>query len=277
MTRFKLFIFVSLAVSLVGCEGIKFDSMFFNATATDGVYDFGDYPAEEVFIDVDGDQIQGFFITPATDVTSDVTVLYSHGNAENLGYFIDRALYFAEIGWNVFTYDYRGYGASEGVATGEHLRQDGVAAYNYLLSRSDVTQENLIIYGYSLGSHATLAIPNLVTEANWPVAVIVESAFAQGGFFVEDTTRLPLPTEWFLSEQMNNLELGSQITLPILLLHGNHDDFTNIRHSRALFEVIPSDQKEFYEVQWADHGDVPDWVLPSYNEYIQDYVESVIE
>ncbi|HAX79930.1 MAG TPA: hypothetical protein DCY88_29865 [Cyanobacteria bacterium UBA11372] len=42
------------------------------------------------------------------------TILYSHGNAEDLGYGLPMLKELRDIGFSVFAYDYQGYGTSRG-------------------------------------------------------------------------------------------------------------------------------------------------------------------
>src|SRR5215207_7222636 len=61
------------------------------------------------------------------------TVLFLHGNAGNVSYWIDVAVVFRELGWNTLLLDYRGYGRSEGQPTEIGTYMDARAAWKHLV------------------------------------------------------------------------------------------------------------------------------------------------
>jgi pimeloyl-ACP methyl ester carboxylesterase len=78
-------------------------------------------------------------------------VLYSHGNAEDLGD-LDRLMApFTQLGLGVVAYDYQGYGTSEGTPTEAHLEDDILAAYRYVTETRGVAPSRVIVYGRSIG------------------------------------------------------------------------------------------------------------------------------
>jgi abhydrolase domain-containing protein 17 len=60
------------------------------------------------------------------------TILFSHGNAEDIGTALPTLERLKAMGFSVFAYDYQGYGTSSGVPSEENTYQDVEAAYNYL-------------------------------------------------------------------------------------------------------------------------------------------------
>jgi abhydrolase domain-containing protein 17 len=85
-----------------------------------------------------GSRIPAFFIERPN---AQVTILFSHGNAEDLGMIYDWFNDLARVlRVNIMAYDYTGYGKSNGSPCEESCYADIEAAYQYLL------------YGRSLGS-----------------------------------------------------------------------------------------------------------------------------
>ncbi|GCL39664.1 hypothetical protein SR1949_47920 [Sphaerospermopsis reniformis] len=64
--------------------------------------------------------------------TAKYTILYVHGNAEDLGHIRATLKKIRDVGFSVFAYDYRGYGTSQGTPTENAAYQDIDTAYNYL-------------------------------------------------------------------------------------------------------------------------------------------------
>lgn len=85
------------------------------------------------------------------------TLLFSHGNAVDLG---QMASFYIGLGTrlncNIFSYDYSGYGASTGRASEKNLYADIDAAWSALRNRYGVTPENIVLYGQSIGTVATI-------------------------------------------------------------------------------------------------------------------------
>ena len=82
---------------------------------------------------------------------ADLTVLYSHGNAEDLGRAAGKLERLQQLGFAVFAYEYQGYGTSDGKASARNAIQDINAAYRYLTQELNVPPEKIIAYGFSVG------------------------------------------------------------------------------------------------------------------------------
>ena len=79
------------------------------------------------------------------------TVLFCHGNSGNIShrqYIIDLCY---KLGLNLFVFDYRGFGKSDGFAYKTFLKKDGCAAYEYLKYHCDVSSKDIIVWGESIG------------------------------------------------------------------------------------------------------------------------------
>src|SRR5574342_467910 len=80
------------------------------------------------------------------------TMLFSHGNAEDLGGIRPLLPVLQDLGFSVLAYDYRGYGLSEGQPSERNVYADIDAAYDYLTRDARVQPGRLILYGRSLGA-----------------------------------------------------------------------------------------------------------------------------
>jgi pimeloyl-ACP methyl ester carboxylesterase len=101
------------------------------------------------------------------------TVLYSHGNAEDLGNIYAMLNQYQKQGYSVFAHDYRGYGSSDGVASEANAYKDVEAAYDYLVNKLSKDPNDIIVHGRSLGSG-----PSTHLAETRPVGgLILESGF----------------------------------------------------------------------------------------------------
>ena len=152
---------------------------------------------EEVnFVAGDGVSLHGWFVPGR----SDVTLLWCHGNGGNISHRLENLLLVHnELGLNVFLFDYRGYGRSDGKPSEQGTYLDAEAALSFLDSRKDILPDRIIYFGSSLGGGVAVELAMLRS----PYGLILESTFpsirymARLAFpvlplylFLQDTVRL---------------------------------------------------------------------------------------
>lgn len=155
---------------------VGFDGCFYYPTRE--VYttprEFGLSHEDVTFASSDGLKLSGWFI-PATTPTARGTVIHFHGNAENMTGHIAFSWWLPSHGYNLFTFDYRGYGKSEGRPTREGTVRDGRAALDYVLSRADVDHGKVFFFGQSLGGAVATVVAAERPEVR---AVVLDSPFS---------------------------------------------------------------------------------------------------
>jgi fermentation-respiration switch protein FrsA (DUF1100 family) len=171
------------------------------------------------------------------------TILYSHGNAEDLGLVAPLLASFREWGFAVFAYDYRGYGTSHGRASERGAYEDVDAAYTYLTRTLGVPPRRIIAYGRSVGSG-----PAVDLAVRRPLAgLVLESAFVTA-FRV--MTRIPL----LPFDKFRNVDKIARVSCPVLVMHGEEDDIVPIAHGRQLFRAAREPKRSLW-VKGAGHND----------------------
>lgn len=173
------------------------------------------------------------------------TVLFSHGNAEDIRDVAPLLNEIHEAGFAVFAYDYRGYGTGDGVPTEENAYKDIDAAYAYLTGTQGVAPARIIAYGRSVGGG-----PAVDLASRKPLAgLILESTFVTA-FRVR--THIPiLPFDKF-----RNIDKIAGVRAPVLVMHGIDDEIIPVWHGRALFERAREPKLALW-VEHAGHNDVP--------------------
>ena len=86
------------------------------------------------------------------------TVVHFHGNAQNMSSHWQFVGWLARRGYNVFVFDYRGYGDSAGHAELQGVYADSHSALDYVRSRADVDPTRLLVLGQSLGGTNAIAV-----------------------------------------------------------------------------------------------------------------------
>ncbi len=173
------------------------------------------------------------------------TILYSHGNAEDIGHLTPVFQLLHDLGFGVIAYDYRGYGQSTGgKATVRTAVEDAEAVYRFAVDSLRIRPERLIVYGRSVGSGPTLEL-----ATRQPVGgVVLESAFTSA---YRVLTRVPL----LPFDRFPNSRRIPGVSAPVLVIHGTDDRVISLAHGMKLFALAP-EPKQAYWVEGAGHNDL---------------------
>jgi hypothetical protein len=199
----------------------------------------------------DGDKISArFFQNPAAEHT----ILFSHGNAEDIG----TAAFFLEelrnAGFAVFAYDYRGYGTSEGKPSEENSYQDAQTAYKHITEELKIPPEKIIIHGRSLGGAVSV---DLAAREKCG-GLIVESSFVSAFRVVTKHQILPF-------DKFQNLEKIGRVKCPVLFIHGKKDSLIPFWHAEQL--IAAANEPKFS--LWIEKGDHNNIYAVGKKEYLE--------
>lgn len=202
---------------------------------------------EDVFLNTeDGLRLHGWYL-PGDGVH---TCLWFHGNGGNNGHRVpELALMHHYLGLNLFIFDYRGYGMSQGTPSEQGTYKDARAALRYVRERPGGPAQKVLYFGHSLGT----AVAVELAVAQPPAGLILVSPFAS----VSDMARLvfPLrPAGWLLRDKYNSLPRISKVRCPLLVIHGEKDETIPISQGRKLFNAA-NPPKRFQALPDAEHND----------------------
>ena len=204
---------------------------------------------EDVFFTTrDGVRLHGWFV-PHRNAHS--TLVWFHGNAGNISHRVENIKLLHElVRVNVFIFDYRGYGRSDGRPSEQGTYLDGEAALELIGNKlGDENRKKIILFGRSLGAAiATEMATRFVSQA-----LILESPFVSIAEMAR--TILPFfPIGPFLQTQYNVGERIKKIRGPLLVLHGDQDEIVPIEQGRKVFDAAP-EPKTFFPIAGAAHND----------------------
>ena len=226
--------------------------------------------AENVwFNSADGTRLNGWYfesrLKPAT-----ATIIFFHGNGgnvSNVGWMGQR---FAKNGFNVLLFDYRGYGASEGVAADESgLNADGDAAVAFVMNNKGVRPEQIILYGHSLG---TTVATDVASRGNYG-AVVLESGFSSASSMA--ASALPWLPTWLHFLGRNRFESArklARVKSPVLIAHGDPDTTIPTDEAHLLFTAA-NEPKKLLIVPGAGHvvfADAGESYLSQVEQFMRD-------
>ncbi|XP_016461482.1 uncharacterized protein LOC107784814 [Nicotiana tabacum] len=193
-----------------------------------------------------------------------LTLLYSHGNAADIGqmfqFFVELSV---RLRINIMGYDYAGYGRSNGEPSEQNTYADIEAAYKCLKEIYEVKEEDIILYGQSIGSGPTL---ELATKLPQIKAVILQSAILSG-------LRVMYRIKYSLwLDIYKNIDKIPYVSCPILVIHGTEDEVVDISHGKKLWEL----SKMKYEPLWVNGGNHCDLqVFPQFFTHLKKFITSV--
>ncbi|GMP28572.1 hypothetical protein CsSME_00004056 [Camellia sinensis var. sinensis] len=199
------------------------------------------------------------------------TVLYSHGNAADLGQMYELfSVLSIHLRVNLMGYDYSGYGQSTGKPSEQNTYADIEAAYRCLEETYGVKEEDVILYGQSVGSGPTLDLASRLPRLK---AVALHSPILSGLRVMYPVKR----TYWFdiykplakvLKSGCGRRNGGGGA----VAVAGTADDVVDCSHGKQLWELC----KEKYEPLWIKGGNHCDLeIYPEYIQHLKKFVSAV--
>ena len=208
-------------------------------------------------------ELHGWFV-PADSARP--TVLYFHGNAGNISGRLEIIKLLNEIGLNVFIFDYRGYGRSEGSAEEAGTYRDAEAAWKHLVEERDIAPAEILIMGRSLGG----SVAAWLAARKDAGAAIIESTFTSAADLGADLYPW-LPVRAMLKFEYNTLEHVRNIDEPLFMAHSRDDEIVPYEHGKKLFDAA-GEPKTFVELR-GSHGSGFMETRAKYTDALRDFLE----
>ena len=214
------------------------------------------------FFTEDKVRLHGWFI-PGKNAKR--TVLFFHGNAGNISHRLESIEIFHRLELNVFIIDYRGYGQSEGKISEQGTYRDAEAAWNYLINTQGINEQEIIIFGRSLGA----SIASWLASKHTPAALIIESAFtsipSMGQRFYPF-----LPVRWLTHFKYDTKQYVKNISCPVMVAHSKNDEIIPYDEGREIFDAA-TEPKQFLEMR-GGHNDGFLVSGPTYIEGLRSFI-----
>jgi len=231
---------VLLAVCAGGCTAVFFQPMVAHLHTPE---ELGLAYEDVYFKTADGLTLHGWFLPAHGEARA--TVLFLHGNAENISTHIASVYWLPAQGFNVFLPDYRGYGRSQGTPTLAGLEEDIDSSMRYLLGRRGVDNRRLIVFGQSLGGALATYYVAHTSYREHIRALVSDSAFASfrdiareklGGFWL--SWPLSRPLSYTVDDDYSPIRSIAAVSpIPVLIMHGDKDYIVPPEHAHKLYEA----------------------------------------
>jgi fermentation-respiration switch protein FrsA (DUF1100 family) len=231
-------------VLLVGCQN---SIIYHPVKYPEGLWDTSNMPlpVQDVWFEAkDGVKLHGWYIPREGAVA---TLLFFHGNAGNITHRLENVFFLHHLQLNVFIFDYRGFGRSEGDPDEDDIYLDSQAAYDTVLAQPGVSPDSLFIFGRSLGG----TFASYTAIKNPAAGLILESTFTNAEDMAD--RMLSILPGWLISSKFDTVGRVSKLKIPKLFIHGTKDNIIPYTLGRELYKAA-AEPKEFYSIVGAGHN-----------------------
>ena len=165
------------------------------------------------------------------DINKFKTILFLHGNAGSLENRIHKINHFEDMNINFLLLSWRGFSGNKGKPTEKGLYQDARSAVKWLVKQG-VIEENIIIYGESLGTGITTEIAQNKNFAG----IILETHFTS--MVAAGKSKYPIfPIKLLLKDKYESDKKIKNIKSPVLIMHGEEDQIVPFWMGEKKFQM----------------------------------------
>lgn len=265
-------IIIFLLLGLSGCTQVFFQP---HHQLVNTPTQFGIAFQNEYLTAADGTALNAWFL-PAVGAPRG-TILFLHGNAENISTHFRSVAWLPAAGYNVLALDYRGYGASAGVPTLAGVQQDIDAAMRHLLTHPNVDAQRVVIMGQSLGGALAIFYSAHSAYREQIRAVINDSAFSDYRNVAREGLAkfwLTWPLQWLPWLVIDNdyapLDAVAEISpIPLLIIHGTRDSVVNSYHAQRLYAAAQSPK----QLLLADSEHIQALSIPAVRQQLLEFLQ----
>ena len=232
--------------------------------------------SDDVYFDSDGLRLHGWWLH-ANQAPKGI-VLFAHGNAQNISTHIGSVYWLPAQGYDVFLFDYRGYGLSEGTPTLPGIHHDFAAALKYVFDRPDINKDNVFVFGQSLGAAVVLVATTTSPYKSRLRAVIAEGAFTSYRSVAQEklagswlTWLFQWPLSFTINDDFRPIDDVAKISpTPLLLIHSEADEIIPFHNALELYAAA-REPKKLWVVKNLSH--IHTFTRPENQEKLLEYLD----
>ena len=247
------------------------------------------WPQEITFSASDNLKLSGVFIQGSNDIT----IILLHGYGRSKEQLLPQAKFLNKDGYNIFMFDFRGSGESEGkyITFGQREQLDLEGALEYLKSRDDVNLDKLGLLGFSMGGAVAIMKSGDLPQIK---AILISSVYANFKTVIWENFQRYLKcipffpigyfTIWVIKYRTGcYLPTISPIRYihklkarPLMIIHSAYDKRIPIEHALEFFRQAPW-LKEFWLVRNAQHEDIYTITKNQYEEKVLNFFKTYLK
>jgi hypothetical protein len=191
----------------------------------------------------EGGQIVGWYAPPSPGRP---VIVYYKGNADSFSSEHQRFEQFVGNGYGFLAFDYRGFPASPGVLTEDHVLADALAAFDWVKAKGFP----LVVWGRSLGSGPA----TYVASERDADALFLETPFDSAVSVARDRYGI-FPVDLLMQDQYPVDQWILKVSEPVFVAHGTADRTIAEFHGQRVYDLAPN-KAGIWLVPDAGHSDL---------------------
>lgn len=233
---------------------------------------------QDLWIDTpDGERLHLWRIyTKNTESSPKAILLQFHGNGENMSSHFLSLAWLVNSGYELITYDYRGYGNSTGTPDPYDIIGDSKLVLDVVAERANSSQIPLVVYGQSLGGAVAMRSIAEWDKKDKVNLLVIDGSFASYRKVAKQTINgvlfrpLGYIFSMFFHDGTSPKELIPNLSpVPILVIHGSNDEVVPYDNGVDIFSLA-KDPKTFWEIRGGGHVD---WMVLGRSEFAKDFLK----
>lgn len=210
--------------------------------------------AESTFIHTeDGENIEVWRVEAKPEKKRNEVAIIFHGNAGNVANFYPYQVWFRNGGITNYDFDYRGIGNSTGWPSEAGLYKDARAVWNYVKKRENITNENVILFGISIGT----GVAAQLAAAIEPKTLVLVTPYTSLPQLVDKMGWIRILKSFMWWELPTRKYVSSLKNTSLIILHGKRDSIIPISLGRSLYRNYGGTAGSvFIESPHGGHNDV---------------------
>lgn len=232
---------------------------------------------EEIFLKSSEDkQLMSWFFKSSNTKKSQVTIIFSHGNGQNMSAHFRSLYWLLDLGINYLIVEYPGYGPNDGTPSPRSTIESVTLAMDW--TRKNRPEDKILLFGQSLGGNVMLRALSEYSEKKSFCAVAIESSFAS----YKEVAQSILAKKWFLwpfqwlpylllSDSRAIVSNFKELPdLPYFIIHGDRDKIVPFSLGKKLYKKLPAN-KSFLKVDGGRHIDT----FYKHQEHRKDFLDFI--
>ena len=185
--------------------------------------------------------MNAWFLTPK-EIKPIATIIHFHGSAGNLLSQYKTISPLIDYGFQIISFDYSGYGFSEGKATRKNAIEDAYSFLDFAKKHEHIKSTKLILYGQSYGGYLASIVGS--NKQNDIDGIVIEGAFSSHK--AEANYTVPVLGLIVKNEEKAVVEIRKN-NKPVLVIHSTEDKKVPLKFGKKIFKNA-NQPKEFYEI-----------------------------
>jgi len=197
----------------------------------------------EYFISKNGNKLNGWMLSPK-NTKPIATILQFHGSGGNLLFHHNIIAPLVEQGFQIYIFDYSGYGVSEGKSTRKNIEIDAYSAFENFITKPEIQGAKIVLYGQSYGGYLAAVVG---AENQEKIdAIVIESGFTSHK--AEAAYTVPIIGYMVKNGKTTTTKIIREYKKPLLIIHSIEDKRTPYRMAEEIYNNA-NEPKELFKIK----------------------------